>query len=111
MQAAAIGSMPRAPHRPTMTPSMERPQLLVRATTASKDEIAADGWMLSASGGIAHHGSALRTPTTSYGRDRRPRRSAAVDAVPLAVQDLAGVGRAHAVPTLRQLTDDDAAFW
>lgn len=43
-----------------MTPSTENVlHCLFDATTASKDEIAADVWMLSASGGIAHHGFAL----------------------------------------------------
>ena len=94
-----------------MTPSTENVlHCLFDATTASKDEIAADVWMLSASGRIAHHGFALGTPTTSCGGDRRPRRSVAVDAVALAVEDLARVGRAHAVSALQQLTDDDAAF-
>lgn len=49
-----------------MTPSTENVlHCLFDATTTSKDEIAADVWMLSASGGIAHHGFALGTPTTS----------------------------------------------
>jgi hypothetical protein len=58
-----------------------------------RDEIAADVWeRLSASCGIAPHSVGLRTPTTSCGRDRCLCRSAAVDAVALAVEDLARVG-------------------
>jgi hypothetical protein len=57
MQAAAMGSMPRAPHH-AVTPSMENVLCCLFNATTAEDEIAAEVWTLSASGGIAPQASA-----------------------------------------------------